>query len=225
MLYGRRRGRVLKAEGKSLLEDVLPQLKIQCFEGQKINPQDLFPHSPSQVCLEVGFGYGEHLAMQAELYPQKGFLGCEPFVNGVASLLQKIDKLKCQNIRIFTDDAHILLNHLKPHSLDQVFILFPDPWPKKRHFKRRFVSIETLKKLTTLLKPMGEVLLATDHQDYFEWMKEVVQNSLQFENLTPTENEWKISPQDWILTRYQDKALKEGRVANFLRIRLKTVSI
>ena len=153
LLYGRRHGHRLRAGQKERLERLLPKLAIPLpDENIEIDPKALFPKTLDDIWLEIGFGGGEHLAWQAGAHAGIGFLGCEPFVNGIARLLGQIEAADLQNVRIFPDDARTLLAALPPASLGRVFVLFPDPWPKKRHHKRRFVSTGNLDALARVMK-------------------------------------------------------------------------
>ena len=169
-VYGRRRGRPLRQGRRRLTEGLLPQLAITLPPEGALNPTTLFPTPPAAVWLEIGFGAGEHLAAQAEQHPGTGFIGCEVFENGVARLIGEIARRDLGNIRIFADDARLLLDRLAPASIGRVFILFPDPWPKQRHHKRRLVAPATLDRLAIVMQPGAELRLATDDPDYLAWM-------------------------------------------------------
>src|SRR5205085_6025200 len=143
-LYGRRRGRPLRPGQQQLFETLLPQLAITLPETGRLDPRPLFPAGASAVWLEIGFGGGEHLAEQAARHPEIGFIGSEVFENGVAKLLAEIDRRRLGNVRLFANDARPLIEALAPASIGRVFILFPDPWPKQRHHKRRLVAAPTL---------------------------------------------------------------------------------
>lgn len=217
IFYGRTKGRPLRTTNQRLMEDLWPDIQINLPENSSLDLATLFLNSPTQIALEIGFGGGEHLAHQASLNPDMGFIGCEPFLNGVANLLQHVEKNSLKNIRIFKGDARVFLDALPSASLDHVFLLFPDPWPKARHNKRRFISPENLVKLARVLKPGGILQLATDHVDYFEWMVDHLEKCLDFKWLNPNSGEWGQEPHIWTQTRYQKKALTEGREARFLR--------
>ena len=163
--FGRRKGRNLRPTKQGLFDTLLPRLQISLSESKILNPKS--PH-----WLEIGFGGGEHLAHQAGLHPEVQFIGCEPYVNGIAGLLSHIEEHKLNNIRIYSDDARDLINSLPDNSLERVFILYPDPWPKTRHHKRRIISSEFLDSLTRVMKPDAELRLATDSADYATWMLE-----------------------------------------------------
>jgi len=218
--YGRKHGRKMRHNKHRLMADLLPQLEIK-LEEDKIFPLQDFAKGYRAVNLEIGFGAGEHLALQAENHPDELFIGCEPFVNGIAALLHKAEIKDLKNILIFPDDVMLLLKALPDSVFSKVFILFPDPWPKKRHNKRRLVNKENLAFLSTKMKKEGQLLLATDHDDYFDWMQEHIQNHINFDVLTKTEQAWLEKPTLWTTTRFQEKANIEGRISRFLRLRIK----
>jgi tRNA (guanine-N7-)-methyltransferase len=178
----------------------------------------LFGGAPRPIWLEIGFGGGEHLAQQAACHLAIGFLGCEVFENGIAKLVAEIDRRGLANIRIFSDDARLLLAALPAASVDRVFILFPDPWPKERHKKRRLVSGETLDRLAAIMRGGAELRLATDDPDYLSWMLERVTRQPAFEWLARRPADWRERPADWPPTRYEEKARAAGRTPYFLRI-------
>jgi len=170
------------------------------------------------VWLEVGFGSGEHLVHQAVTNPGVEFIGCEPFMNGVATLLGKIRAAGVNNIAVHPGDARDLFDVLPEGSIDRAFLLYPDPWPKKRHHKRRFVTQQHLEPLARVLKPGAEFRLATDIPDYVRQALEQVPRS-GFEWLADTADDWRRPWQDWLSTRYEQKALREGRVPHYLTFR------
>jgi len=215
-LYGRRKGRPLRVRKAQLIDELLPRLKISLPSGARLAPQVLFkaPLSASTV-LEIGFGGGEHLAAQAKLYPDVCFIGCEPFLNGVASLLDHLDRDGIENVRIFDNDARLILDALIDASLDKCFVLFADPWPKKRHIERRFIGPENLNRLARALKPGGLLRLASDHAKLVEWMRECLKDHDAF---TPI-YESAVPPENWVPTRYQEKALLAGRQPIFMDYR------
>ncbi len=216
IFYGRTKGRPLRVTNQRLMETLWPEVKIDLPDAQ-LDLTHLFPHTPTKIVLEIGFGGGEHLAHQAALAPDTGYIGCEPFLNGVASLLQHIENNNLQNIRIFKGDARVFLETFPDTSLDHLFLLFPDPWPKARHNKRRFISPENLAKISRVLKPGGILQLATDHADYFDWMVDHMSKCPDFKWLNPDPETWAVEPETWVQTRYQKKALEQGRVGRFLR--------
>src|SRR5258708_2078182 len=174
-LHGRRRGKKLRLGQQSLLDTLLPRLALALpNEPERIDLARLFGGRlpPDGVWLEGGFGAGEHLVWQAEQHPHVGLIGCEPYLNGVAQCLAQIERTGVSNVRLFTDDARLVMAALPDCSLSGVFVLFPDPWPKTRHHKRRFVQRESLDRLTELMLPGAALSLATDDPSYLPWMVE-----------------------------------------------------
>jgi tRNA (guanine-N7-)-methyltransferase len=222
-LYGRRRGRILRQGRKALLEDVLPELRVAVEETDDgvapIDPAALFDFPVTDVWLEIGFGAGEHLAARAGAHPDIGFIGAEHFLAGIAGLLKHISDGALRNIRIFQDDAAVLLDALPDASLGRVFLLYPDPWPKARHEKRRFLSHENLDRLRRVMKPGAEFFVATDHPVYRAWAVERMASRDDFEWLAESPKDWREAPADWPGTRYEAKAIRERRIPTYLRYR------
>jgi tRNA (guanine-N7-)-methyltransferase len=222
-LYGRRKGRPLHTRKKLLMEEMLPQFLITLKDNTHTHPHEFFknaplaPAQPFPAWIEIGFGGGEHLAAQAKLHPEILFIGCEPFVNGVASLLDHIDREKLENIRIFNNDARPVLDSLTEASIDKCFVLFADPWPKKRHVERRFIGPENLDRLARVLKPGALLRLASDHASLIEWMRECLSIHPEFTCIYAHAE----PPGDWIQTRYQEKAINAGRKPFFMDYRRK----
>ncbi len=214
--FGRRQGRTLRPLQKALLANVMPQVEVT-LQGENIAPETFFPTKPKEVWMEIGFGGGEFLAKQAALHPDIGIIGCEPYINGVVKLLAAVEAQELQNVAVWRDDARMVLKAIKDHSLHRVFILFPDPWPKIRHQKRRIVSHEMLQLLSTKLVPGGELVLATDHIDYSEWMLAHVLDSPYFTWNASSQNDWRTPPEGWTTTRYEEKTRAEGREPVFIR--------
>lgn len=212
-LYGRRLGRPLSTHQQALVETLLPKIAVP--DGA-IDLQALFP-SARTFAFEVGFGGGEHLAAQAATHPDTGFIGCEPFLNGVAKLLTQIDQARLKNVRVHPDDARDVLPRLPSQSLSAVYVLFPDPWPKLRHHKRRFIQKRSLDELARLLEPGGELRVATDHADYARWALQRLMADLRFRWAADCAADWRVRPDDWPATRYEQKALKAGRPCVYLR--------
>jgi tRNA (guanine-N7-)-methyltransferase len=219
LLFGRRRGRALRPRQKLLIGATLPQLVVAIPPSGYFDPQTAFGALRRSIWLEIGFGRGEHLAVQAEQHPEIGFVGCEVFENGIAGLLAQVERRHLHNIRVFTDDARLLLGALPAASIDRVFILFPDPWPKRRHHKRRIVSCETLDTLAVIMTDGAELRLATDDRDYLCWMLERLTDHPAFEWLARRPHDWRERPGDWPPTRYEEKARAAGRPPAFLRAR------
>ena len=216
-LYGRRRARPLRPGQRRLQQDLLPRLTIDLPDAGPLDPRSLFPMPVCDVCLEIGFGAGEHLAEQAQRQPETGFIGCEVFEDGIVRLLGEMARRGLDNIRLFTDDARLLLAALPPGSLGRVFILFPDPWPKRRHHKRRLVAPATLDLLAEAMSDGAELRLATDDRDYLAWMLEHTIAHPDFVWLARRPCDWRERPEDWPATRYEAKARAAGRTPAFLR--------
>ena len=218
--YGRRQGRRLRPGLKALLDELLPQIAVSLpHDGGKLDPATLFDGRRAGYALEIGFGAGEHLAWQAARHPEIGFLGAEYFVNGVAGLLRRIQDRGLDNVRIYHGDARDLLDVLPERSLDRAYILFPDPWPKARHHKRRIVQDHTLARLAQVMKDEVELRLATDDMDYLRWMLERLLRNPEFEWLARGPRDWRERPEDWPQTRYESKAVDQGRRPVYLRFR------
>jgi tRNA (guanine-N7-)-methyltransferase len=218
-VYGRRRGRPLRVGQRGLMQGLLPRLAVTLPAEGRLDPSGLFDPPPRDLWVEVGFGGGEHLAFQAEAHPDIGLIGCEVFETGLAKLLAQIEGRHLASIRIFADDARLLLAALPDASVGRAFILFPDPWPKQRHHKRRMVSAETLAMLARIMKDGAELRLATDDVAYLRWMLALVSQHPDFEWLVAGPADWRTRPADWPATRYEAKAVAAGRRPAFLRLR------
>lgn len=217
-LYGRRKGRPLRKRKSSLIGTLLPGLAISVPPpGDRLDPRTLFAAPVDDVWLEVGFGSGHHLAWQAEHNPAVGVIGAEPFVNGVAALLALVDQGKLGNVRVLPDDARPLLDALPDASLGRAFVLFADPWPKKRHWERRFIGPGNLDTLARVLKDGAELRLASDDMGLVRWMLEHTARHPDFEWTARTPRDWRERPVDWPPTRYEQKAIEAGRKPVFLR--------
>jgi tRNA (guanine-N7-)-methyltransferase len=208
--YGRRKGQKLSARKEQLLKEILPRVSISMenIEPGGLDPRTLFDFTSTQVWLEIGFGKGEHLALQAKANPRVGFIGCEPFINGIAGLVTKIHEQGLHNVRIYPDDARHVLEALKHDSIDQVFLLHPDPWPKTRHAKRRFVSEANLNALARVMKKGAELRIGTDHPTYMAWTMVQMQHRADFKWTAERAADWHTPPADWYETRYAAKAKK-----------------
>ena len=215
-IYGRRQSHRIRPARKRLLEERLPEIQIRVPEDGAPLPLDgVRSITCSQHWLEIGFGGGEHLAAQADANQDVLLIGCEPYVNGVARLLSQIGD--ADNVRVVIDDARLLLKALPSALLDRIFVLFPDPWPKARHHKRRIVNSETLSDMARILKPGGELRLATDIMSYARPMLAAALANGHFDWLAEGPADWRERPQDWPATRYEEKARKAGRDPVFLR--------
>jgi tRNA (guanine-N7-)-methyltransferase len=209
-LYGRRKGHALRPHYQALLRDLLPKLRID------LAAPNLDSARPAH--LEIGFGGGERLAHLAERHPGTQFIGAEHFVNGVAKLLALIESKNLGNIHIHDGDARDLLESLPDQSLDHVDVLYPDPWPKTRHHKRRLINRATLAELHRLLKPDGHLTVATDIPDYAAWTLWQVRGQGGFEWLAERSSDWRTPPAEWVPTRYETKAIAAGRVPVYLQL-------
>jgi tRNA (guanine-N7-)-methyltransferase len=208
--FGRRKGKTLRAHQAGLMDTLLPQVRVD-LSAPVSRPGALFPGCPDDLRLEVGFGGGEHLAADALAHPERGFLGCEPFVNGVAKLMARIETSGLRNIRVHPGDAGDLIDALPAASLSGVCILYPDPWPKRRHKERRFISDRMLSRLARVMRSGAELRFASDIDDYVHWTLARILRSPDF--LWPAQNEakWSTPWPNWSGTRYEDKAMREGR--------------
>ncbi len=215
ILYGRRRGRRLRTGQRARVEELLPTLEIDL---ENVEAGRLFGDA-RPLWLEIGFGGGEHLAWQAAAHPDVGVIGCEPFMNGVVKLLGLIDADGLENVRLFRDDARLLVERLPPQSLERAFILFPDPWPKARHHKRRIVSDPVLGQLATALVDGAELRIATDDPGYLEWILMHMRRQADFEWQARRPADWRERADDWPQTRYEAKAVAAGRRCAFLSYR------
>lgn len=214
--YGRRRGRALTRHRASQVQTLLPRVRVVLPDSGRLDVGTVFAARKKELWLEIGFGAGEHLAMQAERYPDIGFIGSEVYENGVASLMRHIMEKKLDNVRVFPEDARLLLAALPDHCISRLFILFPDPWPKKRHFKRRFITPETLAELYRVLIRGGGLRIATDIPEYARWALIHIIHYPGFRWEAGGKKDWTTFPVDHVETRYEQKAKREGRVPVFL---------
>lgn len=204
--FGRSRARQLSARQQRLIDILLPELAIPVAEPGSFDPKSLF-ESPEQVWLEIGFGGGEHLSGQAALHPKIGFLGCEPFVDGMAKALGQIEDEALENVRLFMDDARKVMEGFADASIDRCFVLFPDPWPKTRQQKRRLIQPDFLDLLHRILKPGAKVRFATDVKSYADEALWKFQRHGGFEWQAEKADDWRVAPEDHLTTRYESKQL------------------
>lgn len=216
VLYGRRSAGRLRGYRKGLIEQLLPQVSVELPAQGLLDPHTLFAEPVNSVQLEIGFGGGEHLSAQAEAHPNVGFIGVEPFVTGAARMLSEIDRKSLGNVRLLIDDARLLLRSLAPASIERVFVLFPDPWPKARHHKRRIVNPDTLNEISRILQPHGVLRMATDHVEYGRWMLRHALAEPALRWTAKSAPDWTVRPKDQPQTRYERKGLAAGRPAVFL---------
>jgi tRNA (guanine-N7-)-methyltransferase len=217
-IYGRRRGKPLRPARRELLQRLLPRLRLDpsAWRDRALDPRTLFTPARQRTWLEIGFGAGEHLTAMARAHPEVGFIGCEPFINGVARLLGFIDQYQLDNVRIVDGDAALLLDKLPDASIDRAFLLFPDPWPKRRHHKRRFVRPSNIAAMARVLADGARWRMATDDAGYCRWMLAHLADHPEFEWLVRRPSDWRCRPEDWPPTRYEGKALAEGRAPAYL---------
>ncbi|MCZ6587979.1 MAG: tRNA (guanosine(46)-N7)-methyltransferase TrmB [Alphaproteobacteria bacterium] len=216
--YGRRRGRRLRQHREGLLATLLPSLELSLpADGSPLDTAALFGRPVRDIWLEIGFGSGEHLIWQAQHHSDVGIIGAEPFLNGVARLLSYIADGNVGNVRIVPDDVRPTLDQLPTASLGRVFILFPDPWQKVRHHKRRLVNEETLDQLANVMAEGAELRMATDDADYAAWMLRIGLAHSAFEWLARRPDDWRSRPDDWPSTRYEQKNRSGGQGPVFLR--------
>ena len=215
-IYGRRRGRPLRAAQQKLLDVLLPKVVVR-IPPDRVDPGSLFATPRSALWLEVGFGGGEHLAWQAAQNPTVGLIGCEPFVNGMVSALGHIHAAGLANVRLWPEPAAALLDALPAGALARIFVLFPDPWPKVRHHKRRFIQPANLDRLARLMAAGAELRVATDDREYGHWILAALLGHPAFAWLARRPADWQERPADWPATRYEAKARAAGRLPLFLR--------
>jgi tRNA (guanine-N7-)-methyltransferase len=217
--FGRRKGHPLRPHHAALMESLLPRLAVDLGAPPPPRLASLFEHSPDNYYLEIGFGGGEHLAAQAAAHPDTGFIGCEPFINGMAKALALIEAQKLANIRLHFGDASDLLAWLPDASLSRVDLLYPDPWPKRRHWKRRFVQEARIAELARVLRPGGVFRFATDWPDYAAWTLERLMRSPLFAWTAERANDWRVPWTGFSRTRYEAKAVQAGRAPCYLVFR------
>ena len=211
--FGRVKGRAFNDTQQYRFDNVLPKISIK-IEGNKVLN---YPKNSKKTIFEIGFGHGEQLANQAILHPDYNLIGCETYINGVLSLIDKIEKNNIKNIRIFPDDARILLEKIEDCSIDVFFIFFPDPWPKRKQKRRRIITEEFLLLLNSKLKNNGVFFFASDIDDYVEYTNNLAIKIFKpcFRNI----EECKKEPNWWVKTTYQNKAIKEARECYFLEFK------
>lgn len=215
--FGRRQGKGLTSRRQALLRDLLPQLQLTVPESGRLDATVMIPGA-RELWLEIGFGGGEHLLQLARNHPDKGFIGAEPFINGVAKLLDPLEREKLGNIRIVPDDIRPVMKALPDACLQRIYLLFPDPWRKSRHYKRRILSHAFLDEAARLLPRGGILQLATDHRDYSVWMLEHILARRDFSWQAESCRDWQEPPAEWVSTRYEQKAKEQGRQPVYLRL-------
>jgi len=217
--FGRRKGHKLRAHQADLIEHLLPRLALDIESPRPPDLTGLFDSPVDDVRLEIGFGGGEHLIAEARAFPGLGFIGCEPYVNGMAKILTQIEAHGIGNIRLFAGDAAALLAWAPPHSLARVDLIHPDPWPKRRHWKRRFVQDATVAAIARVLRPHGEFRFVSDIADYCAWTLAHLSHAPDLAWTAERASDWRLPWPDYTMTRYGRKAEREGRHAAYLRFR------
>ena len=221
--YGRFKGKTLRDSQKEYLETDLKEYTpkgVTWEENPDRKPLDLKAlFGDREIWLETGFGGGEHMVHQAVQNPDVGIIGCEPFINGVAMLLAHMARQGIENVRVHPGDARDLMDVLPPASIDMAYVLYPDPWPKTRHHKRRFINPEQLDQLATVLKPGAELRVASDIPDYIRHSLAAVFEHPAFDWTATRPADWHQPWEGWVRTRYEAKALREGRTPCYLRFR------
>jgi tRNA (guanine-N7-)-methyltransferase len=218
--FGRRKGHALRPRQAALFDALLPRLALDLACPAPLDLRALFA-TAGDVRLEIGFGGGEHLVAEAERHPRAGFIGSEPFINGMAKALALIDARQITNVRLHHGDASELLAWLPPASLTRVDLLYPDPWPKRRHWKRRFIQDDSVAAIARLLGRGGEFRFATDIADYAAWTLVRLLRSPDFEWTAERADDWRQPWPGFSGTRYEAKAKREGRAPCYLHFRRK----
>ena len=218
-VYGRKLGRPLNASRQAALDQVLPEVEIEArhlTEQGDLEPSILFDAGFDECWFEIGFGAGEHLVGLMEMHPQNAYIGAEPYINGMSSFLKDVEDMPKERIRVHMDDAMMVANSLADNSLDGMYVLNPDPWHKKRHYKRRMIQQDNLDCFARILKPGGQLIMSTDVPDLADWM--VTQASIHeaFEWDAKSAGDWRVPPKDWIHTAYEGKRAKNGEAMVYL---------
>ena len=222
--YGRRKGKPLGPRRSALMENELPRLGLDLTAPPPDDLAGLFAVPVREVWLEVGFGGGEHLLHRARENPDVGFIGVEPFVGSMAKAVSAVVSGGIKNIRLHDDDAVYVLDWLPEASLDLAYQLYPDPWPKKRHWKRRFINSGNLDRYARVLKPGAEFRFASDIDTYVDWTLRHCHDHAAFEWMAECADDWRRPWAGWPGTRYEEKALREGRVPRYLTFRRATTT-
>jgi len=217
--FGRRKGHALKPRQAALFDTLLPKLGLDLARPAPADLRTLFPVPVDALRLEIGFGGAEHLIAQAQAHPNVGFIGTDAFINGVAKALVAIDAHKLGNVRLYFGDASELLGWLPAGALTRIDLLYPDPWPKRRHWKRRFIQDESLARLARILKNGGELRFATDIADYAVYALARVLRSEDFVWTAERADDWRKPWVGFSRTRYEAKAIREGRTPAYFIFR------
>ncbi|UZE49371.1 tRNA (guanine(46)-N(7))-methyltransferase TrmB [Rhodopseudomonas sp. P2A-2r] len=214
--FGRRKGHKLRSHQADLIAGLLPRLALDIAGAPPAELRSLFASEVDDVRLEIGFGGGEHLVAEALAHPRTGFIGCEPYVNGMAKILSQIEAHDVRNIRLVAGDAAELLAWAPPQSVVRIDLIHPDPWPKKRHWKRRFVQDATLAAMARVLRASGEFRFVHDIPDYVAWTLWHLSRAPDFIWTAERADDWRLPWPNYTMTRYGRKATREGRKAAYL---------
>ncbi|MBL0848832.1 MAG: tRNA (guanosine(46)-N7)-methyltransferase TrmB [Candidatus Liberibacter ctenarytainae] len=216
VFYGRRRSRSLSEYHTHLIKDHLPVWEIDCISPPPVPLNTLFPLPVNQVRMEIGFGRGEHLLRRATEMPNTGFIGIEPFINSMAQCIRGLEELKLFNVRLYHNNAIYLLDWLPNNCIDVIYLLYPDPWTKKKHLKRRFISPINLERFSRILKKDGMLYFVSDIDSYVNWTLFNFCNHCDFQWIAEESADWLTPFHDWIPTYYERKAQSAGRTATYL---------
>lgn len=214
--FGRRRGKGMTKAKDDLIATQMPRYEIKLPKIGKIDLKSLFDFKPKKFIFEIGYGDGEHLVQMALLNPDVAFIGTEVFVNGNASVLKKIIENNIKNIRIFPDDVNLLFPYLEEGVFSRIFVLYPDPWPKNRTENRRMINKNNLHIFYNILEPAGNLFVASDHPVYIPWTLFCINETKLFLWDAKKSADFVNAPSDWITTKYEQKALAEGRKPIYL---------
>jgi tRNA (guanine-N7-)-methyltransferase len=217
--FGRRKGHKLRIHQADLIAHLLPQLALDIGSPAPADLSELFDDGIETIRLEIGFGGGEHLIAEAQAFPDIGFIGCEPYVNGMAKILTQIEAAGIRNIRLYAGDAAELVAWAPPRSMARIDLIHPDPWPKRRHWKRRFVQDAAVAAMARILQPQGEFRFVSDIDDYCAWTLAHLLRSPDFFWTAERAADWHLPWTGYTMTRYGRKAEREGRKAAYLRFR------
>lgn len=217
--FGRRKGKPLSSRRTGLMETELPRLRLNLDQAPPAGLADLFDAPVREVWLEVGFGGGEHLLHRARENPDIGLIGVEPFIGSMAKAVNAVVGEDLGNIRLYDDDAVNVLDWLPENAIDLAYQLYPDPWPKKRHWKRRFINAQNLDRYARVLKQGAEFRFASDIDTYVDWTLRHCHDHPSFEWTALCADDWRKPWANWPGTRYEAKALREGRVPRYLTFR------
>ncbi len=214
--FGRIKSRKLSSYKQDLFDNLLPKYKFDEKDNNFIKQKELF--------LEIGFGFGDFTFQLAKNNPDINIIAGETHINGVVNLLSKLEEEPLNNIKIFKCDIRILLEELEDNIFDKIYILFPDPWPKSKHFKRRLINDSFLDILNKKIKNSGKLIIATDHDSYKEWIMSAIIKREDFIWSANSKDDWQNFPLDWTYTKYQNKAQKEGRTSVYLEFKIRNIN-